>query len=738
VKTNQDEQGTLGPPTLNQRAAITQGQSCPPPKPPVPHVRTAGAKREANPVGPHHISGYHTMVLMRFLKATLPSQSIEDILARVGECRSPEELSDLSSWSSYEQYRRLLQAAAVSLGDPSRLAGAGQTSAGNMNAELAETTRSFGLPAAVLTANGTGTGTETRVNPLLPIVRNEVSQVGPNEIVVRIWFVDGFEPYREFCHFMAGQYAGVAIPPAEVIEEKCQCRGDSSCTFRVRWAPIDETTSHINLLEARNRQLEALLEQIGAVICDLASDERYEDVLQGIVASTMRTVGAGGTLLVLERSAGNPQKVYAEGLSAGEVDSITANLIEGSNGGEGLIAVEVASARHRYGMLAVVEHGGMFTFQSHGIVETHARLAAAALDTASALAGVRHEAHTAQVLLRLSISLAEIVSTEEMASKLARAAPEVIGCDRAAIFLDDGDQQSAGHGEIRLAGSFGYSDDALALLATKHFNAGDFDVLTGLGVREHTKSDIGTAAAVSAPITVSGHTVGCIVAGVTSDPARLALTSHLAERLKGLAAQASISIGNARLVDEIRYQAMHDSLTALPNRALILDRTEGMLARARRSHLPVSVLFIDLDGFKEVNDSFGHAVGDQLLRAVTARLSLALRVSEGIGRLGGDEFLVLVDGSTADSGPERVAERLLEVLREPFILEDVTTCPLTLTASIGISTAVAGETSVNDLLRDADLALYRAKTNGKDCYVVFEPDTPSHSEPRFSPSRTEP
>ena len=169
----------------------------------------------------------------------------------------------------------------------------------------------------------------------------------------------------------------------------------------------------------------------------------------------------------------------------------------------------------------------------------------------------------------------------------------------------------------------------------------------------------------SAPIVVAGKTIGSIVAGVTTDPERLTVTPRLADRLKGLAAQASTAITNARLVDQIRFQAVHDALTGLPNRALILDRTEQMLARARRSDVQVAALFIDLDGFKEVNDTLGHGVGDRLLQAVTERLSLTMRESDSIGRLGGDEFVVLVDGSTMDVGPELVAERLLEVLRQP-------------------------------------------------------------------------
>ena len=145
-----------------------------------------------------------------------------------------------------------------------------------------------------------------------------------------------------------------------------------------------------------------------------------------------------------------------------------------------------------------------------------------------------------------------------------------------------------------------------------------------------------------------------------------------------------------------------------------------MLARARRTNVATAALFIDLDGFKGVNDTLGHAVGDQLLRAVTARLAVTMRESDSVGRLGGDEFIVLVDGATMDAGPELVAERLLSVLRAPFELEGLPNGPLTLTASIGI--AVGIRPSATELLRDADIALYEAKTAGKDRFVVFQPE----------------
>ncbi|MBK5289121.1 MAG: EAL domain-containing protein [Acidimicrobiia bacterium] len=173
----------------------------------------------------------------------------------------------------------------------------------------------------------------------------------------------------------------------------------------------------------------------------------------------------------------------------------------------------------------------------------------------------------------------------------------------------------------------------------------------------------------------------------------------------------------------LAHQALHDPLTSLANRTLIHDRTAQMLARSRRSHDPIAALFIDLDNFKEVNDTLGHETGDRLLRAVADRFRTTVRDSDTVGRLGGDEFVILAEGVSIAAGPEILAERLLEVLREPFELGERVCAALSVTASIGI--ASGQRDTADDLLRDADIALYRAKAMGKNCVASFEPEMQS-------------
>ncbi|GAC1607597.1 MAG: hypothetical protein NVS3B26_01430 [Mycobacteriales bacterium] len=160
---------------------------------------------------------------------------------------------------------------------------------------------------------------------------------------------------------------------------------------------------------------------------------------------------------------------------------------------------------------------------------------------------------------------------------------------------------------------------------------------------------------------------------------------------------------------ELRHAAFHDPLTGLPNRALLRDRLDAVAGR-----VDVSLLLLDLDGFKAVNDSLGHGVGDQVLLEVSRRLARSCRPSDLLVRLGGDEFVALVEGE-----PERavtLAGRFLEILAEPIGLDDR---DVTLGCSIGI--ASPSEHGGDSALRDADIAMYVAKSKGKGRYQIFEP-----------------
>ena len=170
------------------------------------------------------------------------------------------------------------------------------------------------------------------------------------------------------------------------------------------------------------------------------------------------------------------------------------------------------------------------------------------------------------------------------------------------------------------------------------------------------------------------------------------------------------------LEDELRHQAFHDSLTGLANRALFEDRLAHCLAGARRHGRPAAILFLDLDDFKTINDSLGHASGDELLQAVARRIAGVVRATDTAARLGGDEFAVLVESLDTLRDAEATAERLLDALMPPFHIAER---ELRITASIGIAVS-DGSTGAENLLRNADTAMYAAKESGKGTAQKFE------------------
>ncbi len=177
--------------------------------------------------------------------------------------------------------------------------------------------------------------------------------------------------------------------------------------------------------------------------------------------------------------------------------------------------------------------------------------------------------------------------------------------------------------------------------------------------------------------------------------------------------------GRRTLEDQLRHQAFHDPLTGLSNRALFADRVEHALDRVRRDDSPTpAVAFIDLDDFKLVNDSLGHAAGDQLLRVVADRLRSCLRSGDTPARLGGDEFAILLEDAPDVAAIVEVAERVLDALDQPVTIEGR---EVFARASIGIAMRRDAETSFDELLRSADLAMYSAKAKGKGCIELFEP-----------------
>jgi diguanylate cyclase (GGDEF)-like protein/PAS domain S-box-containing protein len=188
--------------------------------------------------------------------------------------------------------------------------------------------------------------------------------------------------------------------------------------------------------------------------------------------------------------------------------------------------------------------------------------------------------------------------------------------------------------------------------------------------------------------------------------------------VKGLVLNTRDVTDRKTLEDELAHQAFHDSLTGLSNRAVFRDRVDHALARTARNGLAVSVLLLDLDGFKMINDSLGHDAGDELLIAVGGRLQACARSSDTVARLGGDEFVILLEDEGNQTRATAVADRLLRQLTDPF---EVRGREVFVRASIGIALGGDSSATPDELIRNADTAMYEAKSAGKGRYEIFHP-----------------
>ena len=228
-----------------------------------------------------------------------------------------------------------------------------------------------------------------------------------------------------------------------------------------------------------------------------------------------------------------------------------------------------------------------------------------------------------------------------------------------------------------------------------------------------TGPDIASAAAV--PITPSDGQVGVLAVYSTSPEA---FSADDVAFLEAVAHILSAALSRRSVEEELRHQAVHDRLTGLPNRALLLDRLSRAMGRLGARRPSLAVLFVDLDDFKLVNDSLGHSVGDAVVAAVAARLEASVRAADTVARFGGDEFVVICEDTDEDAARE-LAERLRVAVATPMEIGGRT---IAATASIGFVVTTDGAASLDALMSDADMAMYEAKRAGKDGVAVFAPE----------------
>jgi diguanylate cyclase (GGDEF)-like protein len=668
---------------------------------------------------PRETSGATTALVLGFVRARGGDAAVDETLRRAGVPWTAEELSSPSRWTSYDTRIRLFTAATEVLGDPDTMFRVGREALGHgLNPALVLLVRAMGSPRQVYRQLPRAVAKFSTTSTM------ELVESGARHATIRFTLHPGYRHSRLDCAYAQGLIGMVptifGLPPAELLHSDCEADGHPSCVYHLTWQDRRRLRRRRAAVTPELDALRDQLRTLQSAATDLVGSDDIDSALQRIVARAAEAVLAPGYVLAVSDPAGGPALVHGAGLPQVEVDALAAALLAGTDPGPNVVAVDVASTRRTHGRLAAVYRPGDGALgHEQQMLAAYAGHAAAALDLLLALSSSRQEAHRAGALLTLAHELAQTEDATGVCRVVAEALPRIVGSDNGAMLLWE-----PAEGALVTAAAAGHVGAQRELLLATSLRAEDTPELVGmLTDREARFLDPATASpglaelldrlqvarAVAVPLLAGRTFLG--VAAASWDPGRERphLDGDALSRLRGVGDQASTALQKARLLETVRHQATHDALTGLPNRVLFLDRLGAALA-ATGPDQHVAVLFCDLDRFKAVNDSLGHAAGDELLRQVAARLRAAVRPGDTVGRLSGDEFAVILPALTRPEDADRVVGRVLNCFDETFRLEGLAVPAGT---SIGVAVHSGEDGEADSLLRAADAAMYRHKHAGR-------------------------
>lgn len=666
------------------------------------------------------VKGTVAKSVLSYVRRALGADAVEDVFEAAGRRLARDGLAQPASWTTTDDTIAIAEAAAVVCGDAEIGRRAGEEL---MRLQRERGTidfvRATGSIAAALDL-AANAGTKMSTGRTL-----EVIEVSSNYAVIKATYVDVADAHPFFCSHTAG-YFGL-VPEVfgcegVITEPECSGRGDDHCIYRIAWSGADaagagSAAAEVEASRERMESFVARFEQLHLMATELAGEDELDGLLDRITERAGVAVDASRYLLAVRTDDSRDVNIHYRGFDGRDSAERFASRLLAADLTEqdGLLVAEVASATRSYGRLAAIyPRGSSITDMERRLLRAYARHAAAALDSVATLETARRDRDSAETLLSLAHALAEVGTSEDVASRLAAAVPAVAGCAKTAVWMWDQDAQS-----LSLAARFPDRDQAASVSI---LHAGQVPALADLvrdpvprvvvleGVDGVVRSimeaeELDNCAIV--PILARGHFLGVVTAGF-EERLEPSVAADLLDRLRGLADQAATALDNGALLDAMRRQALHDSLTGLPNRTLLADRASRALAQARRSGESTSLLFVDLDRFKVVNDTLGHEMGDELIRQAAERLGGCVRTSDTTARIGGDEFVALLPDTDA-VGAAVVAGMIVDVLDRPFNLAGQS---VAVSCSVGIATAPDEETDYRSLLRRADAAMYEAKQQG--------------------------
>ena len=396
---------------------------------------------------------------------------------------------------------------------------------------------------------------------------------------------------------------------------------------------------------------------------------------------------------------------------------------EAELGGVGLCMLEVVSLEHDSDALLVVgrRDGEPFTRPEVSLLRGMTRTLTLCVRMLRTVAAERALRETSDVLLAVQRAITQRAPLQEVLDAITQGARKLLRVEIALLRLIDPTDAS----RMLLVSSQGLDDDAVARLrhesppdgvvrravAEERLVTSDSDLV----LSRQSEPDHEVGAMMAAPVSEGGAVIGAM-AVVTRDRARRyqPAEQHLLLRF---AEHASLALTDAHTIEQLS-QAMYDPLTSLANRGLFLERLQQAMARADGRGAQIALLFCDLDGFKTINDSLGHTVGDAVLRVVAERIRAAIRGDDIAARLGGDEFAVLLEDAEDAGQVTAVGERLLEQFVGPVQVDGY---QVRVGVSVGVVLRGPGREGPDELMRNADLAMYRSKAEGRHRLTLYEP-----------------